>query len=93
MQIAQNRSIFIFFKIYILKIFGGNMTKQKIEFIQLKNYTIKISSIRYIKMSLRKSILIVKLFNNEKLKIKYISYLNLSDDYAQAQLIMTKEEV
>lgn len=67
------------------------MTKQKIEFIQLKNYTIKISSIRYIKMSLRKSILIVKLFNNEKLKIKYISYLNLSDDYASAQFIMTSE--
>ncbi len=67
------------------------MTKQKIEFIQLKNYTIKISSIRYIKMSLRKSMLIVKLFNNEKLKIKYISYLNLSDDYARAQFIMTSE--
>ena len=72
------------------------MTKQKIEFIQLKNYTIKISSIRYIKMSLRKSMLIVKLFNNEKLKIKYPSHWDLSDDYATAQLVMTpeyKEEV
>lgn len=67
------------------------MTKQKIEFIQLKNYTIKISSIRYIKMSLRKNMLIVKLFNNEKLKIKYLSHCGLSDDYARAQLIMTPE--
>lgn len=69
------------------------MTKQKIEFIQLKNFTIKISNIRYIKMSLRKSILIVKLFNNEKLKVKYLSHWDLSDDYARAQLVMTKEEV